>query len=245
MKKLLAIVLAIGVMLGMSTVAFAARVVDMGSLGSDLFLYNASKEEMGSIGVGSEPVPSGSTLYIPLTTRADIDGKVKGTRISRLSDLGDYKLKLRVTDGKNMVESARFTIQDDFDGRNAAHIAVKTRENNTGKKVEVAFTLTVTPDNGATLEGIDSDNEYEFYFTVAPAKEKTDSSTSSEEEEIKEENTASKPAVPEKNESKENSTNQNVPSDVEKNPETGASSVIGFAIMAVCTGAAALTLKKK
>ncbi|WP_312641540.1 hypothetical protein [Hydrogenoanaerobacterium sp.] len=238
MKKVLAIVLAVILVFGMSTVAFAARVVDMGSLGGDLFLYNASKEKMESIGVGSEPVSSGSTLYIPLRTKVDTDDGIKSANISKVSDLGDYKMKLSVTEGKGMVESARFTIQDDFDGRNAAHVAIKTKPNTTGKKVDVEFTLTVTPNNGATLEGIDYAFEYDFYFTIAPAKGETAPSGSNKEE-TKPESSSAAPA--------ENSNAANAPSntDAEKNPETGASSFAALTAVAVLACTAVLATKKK
>lgn len=231
MKKALAVVLAVVLAFGMSTVAFAAKVLDLGSLGSDLFLYNEEKAKMESIGVGSDPVPSGSTLYIPLITRLDTSDGIKSARTTTISDMSNYKLKSKVTESTGIFGGARFAVKQDYQSDNAMHIAVSTIPNNTTENIVVAFTLTVIPKDGATVEEFDSEIEYEFSFTVAPAKK---GSAASEAQPAPEKTTPPAAAAETK-----------PAAGVQVNPDTGAPGFIAFAVVAALLGAAFLVLRKK
>lgn len=246
MKKILALTLAVVLVLGMSTVALASKAVDLGAIGGDLFLYNTTDDEMESISVGGEAVPSGSTLYIPLVTRMDTNDGVRSIRATTVSDLSNYKLKTAVTEGKGVISTVRFTIKKDYEGSNAAHIAIETKPNTTGAPIDVAFTLTVTPDNGATVEEIGEYCEYDLNFTVAAAGKATTPSAPA-----KEPVTPAEDAIVVGDGATTEATllvpSQTAPTAAAKpqvNPNTGAPSFAALTLVTVLAAAGALTLRK-
>lgn len=236
MKKLIALLMAAVLTLGMSAVAMAKQTEDISELGSDLHLYDQNREEMRSASVGTDPVPSGSVLYLPLTTRAENDdGEMKFAYATKMADLEHYKLKYKVSEGSDLVQSVRFAIQNDTSGRKSAYIAVTTKSNTTGKNAWVTITVTVTPENGATIGGIDDYDETELNFQVAPAAASDVVQKPTEEAKPSQPETPSTPA-------------ESVPTvggDVEQNPDTGLPDVLSAMAALLPVGCGLLILCKK
>ena len=253
MKKFLSLSLAVVLMFTMSTVAFASKVVDIGALGGDLFLYNTAEEQMETISIGGEAVPSGSTLYIPVITKMDTNDGVRSVRATTVSDLSNYKLKTTVTEGKGVLGGVRFTIKNDYDGKNAAHIAISTLANTTKEPISVSFTLAVTPKDGATVEEIDTANEYDFTFTVAPqgkantpsapadtttAPAKDTTTVAEDAIVVAGEQAPANPALVPSQTAPVATANPQV------NPNTGAPSFAALTVLLAVVGVSALTLRK-
>ncbi|WP_343253282.1 hypothetical protein [Ligaoa zhengdingensis] len=236
MKKLIAVLLAFMLMAETSNIAFAKRIEDMGELKSNLYLYDEENDKLQSDGVGSTPVPSGSVLYLPLDTYAENkDGDMKFSYATKLSDLQDYRLRYKVTEGNGLVESVRFAIQNDYDGHEAGCIAIKTKSNATSENAWVTVEITVIPRNGATIDEIEYEDETELNFQVAPAAASDAVQKPTEEAKPSQPETPSTPAE----------SAPTVGGDVEQNPDTGLPDVLSAMAALLPVGCGLLILCKK
>lgn len=236
MKKLIAVLLAFTLMAGTSNLAFAKRIEDMGELRSNLYLYDEENDKLQSDGVGSTPVPSGSVLYLPLDTYTENeDGEMKFSYATKLSDLQDYRLRYKVTEGKGLVESVSFAIQNDYDGHEAGCVAIKTKSNTTDEDAWVTVEITVIPRNGATIDEIEYEDETELNFQVAPAAASDAVQKPAEEAKPSEPDTSSAPAA----------TEPTVGGDVERNPDTGLPDVLPAMAAALLPVGCGLLLQRK
>ena len=157
MKKVLALVLAVVMALGMTTVAFAATTT---KYNLDVTTTYRLADGDGYINVipKTNDVAPGKTLYFAVDNLKTVwDGSVikDSGYTDKLTDFSNYKLSYSIDDGKNMIESVKFvTGKVDKNMPKFVWIAVKVKDNFITDDVDVSMTLKITSkSNNATITG--------------------------------------------------------------------------------------------
>ncbi|RPF43417.1 hypothetical protein EDD70_2382 [Hydrogenoanaerobacterium saccharovorans] len=174
MKKLLAVVLALTLTLGMTTVAFAAsKTEDIKIDDSTVYTYDSDSKTM-EIAKKYEP---GKTYYIPVW---DQDDNYNGTNrnITSTSALSNYKLRRSIDEGAKIISGVDFVIKnvDKFDtasnnnnvsNNKAAFISITTKDVYSSDDIDVEMEIYVYGNstyrvNGKDSETINFDKPFEY-----------------------------------------------------------------------------------
>lgn len=152
MKKLLAVVLALTLALGMTTVAFAASKTGYISINDEeVYTYDSDSKTMKKV----EKYEPGKTYYIPVWNE-DKDYNNDKDNITSTSALSEYKLRRSIDEGTKVISGVQFVI------KNVDKINGKTLSEN-GKIVssnKLAFICITTKD---IFSSEDIDVEMEIY----------------------------------------------------------------------------------
>ena len=176
MKKILAIVLALTLVLGMNTVAFAKSRTDGIRIDENkVYSYDAKAKKMSIVKSSFTP---GQTYYY-LMENVDNDYAKDDGRIKTTSALENYRLSYSIIDGKKAIQSVGMVVKDvnsmeDYDGFTKgkyAFIAVTTKESYTNEVFDVDIEIKPTA-KGSSSQLYDSkDSEtknmsFNFYASV-------------------------------------------------------------------------------
>jgi len=168
MKKLLAVVLALTLALGMTTVAFAASKTEKILVGSknELFTYDSDKKVM-TVAKGEDFAP-GKTFYIPVwNEHSDYNNGNKN--ITSTSALSGYKLRRSIEDGSKVISNVQFVVKnvDKFEGtedykdykfsnNKQAFICITTKDLYSSDDIDVDMDINVYGSSTYKVEGGDS-----------------------------------------------------------------------------------------
>ena len=186
MKKVLALVLAVVMALGMTTVAFGYTTQYDLLIGTNAnvpgmfdFYFDDDGKVDASTGTNSLPnITPGKTVYIPIGAQKatkDSGGSAYYVDTKNLSDLGNYKLSYTLDDGKTMIESVKYVSMkvknakagsNFVDGQKYLFIAVKLKDNfiTDDVTIDLTFKITSKSTNAQIHDRTDVvNNKYDYY----------------------------------------------------------------------------------
>lgn len=181
MKKVLALVLATVMALGMTTVAFAYDNQYSMEIGTDTYYYDDDgKVDLKTAMISLGDVAPGKTVYIPVdamkSTKLIKDSSAHDWNVTtKVSDLSNYKLSYSVDDGKNMIDSIKYVsmkVKNSPDvmiyenGKSYLFIALKVKDNFIMDDVSVGLTVKITSKstNAEIVNSTSQINEKYDYF---------------------------------------------------------------------------------
>lgn len=108
MKKLLAVVLALTLALGMTTVAFAASKTGYISINDEeVYTYDSDSKTMKKV----DKYEPGKTYYIPVWNE-DKEYNNNNNNITSTSALSEYKLRRSIDEGTKVISGVQFVIKN-------------------------------------------------------------------------------------------------------------------------------------
>ena len=157
MKKILAVVLALVLTLGLTTVAFAATMENI-RVFTDPYTYDSKSKTMSPAG-GDDYTP-GNTFYF--LVKNEMTG---GKNITSTSALKYYNLRFTADEGKKFIESVTFTTKKDG-GETNAYIAVKTVASYSSSDMDFSMDITLFSKvyNGNKVKANDTE-DFSFNFS--------------------------------------------------------------------------------
>ncbi|WP_312641538.1 hypothetical protein [Hydrogenoanaerobacterium sp.] len=155
MKKVLTIVLALTLALGMSTVAFAAsKTENIHVNDSEIYTYDSKAKKMEKSDTSKNLIP-GKTYYIPVenldTNYSKKDSSTPYGNITSTSALSGYKVRRSIDEGAKVISDVQFVIKDVSNGYSTtvhssnkyAFIAVTTKDNFATSDITVTMDINV------------------------------------------------------------------------------------------------------
>lgn len=181
MKKILALALALTMVLGMTTVAFAATTNSKPKSIEVLNrVYRLSGKSMTEVTNDPKLIP-GDTYYIPIESTDDLYNK--GNRnITSTSALSNYRLRLRAAEGSKAYSSSSFVVKDvtsgyqrndktNYSGTKYAFLAISTKDSYSNTDIDLVLSGGIYPSDNYSVNGGSS---YEDFFTYTIGYEETE-----------------------------------------------------------------------
>lgn len=146
MKKILALVTVVIMTFTMATVAFA-KTTESVTVENKLYTYDSVNDTLDEV-TGSD-FETGEDLYIKINDVTPASGTPS------VSDLRNYKLRSKFTDGKKMIKDVSFdTVK--VNGSKQLVVKISVADTFSAKEVDVDGIITIYTRNGATINGADS-----------------------------------------------------------------------------------------
>ena len=155
MKKILSLVMAAAMAMGMTTTAFAAdnKVKELTFGSTNLYTYD--DKTMTQVAAGD--LTPGETYYLYLAKGDALGGAI--SPVTKLSDLDNYRLSYTASEGKNVINSVKFSVQTvnkmldtgnlGFTTGKNAFIAIQLKDTFSLEEQDMSFSISVSGKNDA------------------------------------------------------------------------------------------------